>query len=124
MNDRYTLPNGKPRVEFAFTSAWRKWEHGNTYPWMQRTATMAVKDLDVIHIITEMDKDKHTPHMPFYWDYYAQDGPTIYARPDNTFDPNDDDDLEFYAGLLSDSTIPAKAWAGLARTFLENLDKD
>ena len=124
MNDRYTLPHGKPRLEFAFTAAWRKWEFGNAYTWMQRVATMAVKDLDVIHVITEMDKDKRDPFMPFYWDYNAPDGPTIYARANSDFDPNNDDDLEFYAGLLSDSKIPAEAWEELARMFLENLDRD
>lgn len=125
INDCYKLPNNKVRVELAFTSAWLQWAHGNAYPWMQRTATMAVKDLDVIHIITEMDKDKRDPFMPFYWDSHAPEGPTIYARANVDFDPNDDDNLEFLAGHLdNENHIPAQAWGELASVFLEKLVRD
>lgn len=124
MNDRYQLPNDKLRVEFAFTAAWRKWEHGNSYSWMQRVATGAVKDLDVIHIITEHDLNKQDPYMPFYWDAHAAGGLTIYAREHSNFDPNDESELEALADSLGGAQIPAKAWADLAETFINNLRED
>lgn len=124
MNNRYQLPSNKPHTEFAFTAAWRKWAYCNSYSWMQRVATGAVKDLDVIHIMTELDKNKSDPHMPFYWDSRAPAGPTIYAREHSDFDPSDNSDLEFYAEGLNEVEIPAKAWTDLAKSFLENLGRD
>lgn len=124
MNDQYQLPHDKLRVEFAFTSAWRKWERGSSYAWMQRVATGAVKDLDVIHIITELDKNKRDPYVPFYWDAHAPGGPTIYSVDNSELDWSDSTELESQAKGLSNPHIPATAWADLAEAFLENLSRD
>ncbi|MFJ2146603.1 hypothetical protein ACIOJF_15080 [Glutamicibacter sp. NPDC087831] len=116
MNDLRQIPNDKVKVELSFVSAWRKWSHRETLPAADKSIAGQRKDWDVIRIMTDLDKDKTRPYVPFHWDEYALGGPTVVVRETADFDPTANDDLQHYAGNIHDE-IPAEAWAELAAAF-------
>ena len=116
MNDCYEIPDYKPAVESAFGSAWRNWKYRNALPSADKTLSGARKDVDVIWILLDLDKDKKKPYVPFHWDDH-----TVIVRPAADFDSTDQEDLDQYAENICDE-IPAQAWADLAKDFLEKLN--
>lgn len=118
MNGYNQLPGDKIRVELFFVSAWRAWTHRAVLPSADRSIAGPRKDWDVIRIITDLDKDKKQPYVPFHWDDRAPDGPTIVVREAADFDPANVADANFFAGNISDK-IPASAWQHLAQSFIE-----
>ena len=118
MNGYNQISSDKPKTELNFSAAWREWSHRNVLPSADQTISGARKDRDLIGIITELDKDKRQPYVPFHWDAHALGGATVVIREAMDFDPADDDDANFFARNISDK-IPASAWQQLARNFIE-----
>ncbi|WP_152666792.1 hypothetical protein [Arthrobacter sp. YC-RL1] len=121
MNGYNQIPNDKVKVELIFVSAWRQWSHRQELPAADKSIAGTRKDWDILRIITDLDKDKKQPYVPFQWDEHAPGGPRIEIRNATDFDPSNQNDTEFYAKNISDQ-IPVSAWKELAKNFLEKYE--
>ncbi|WP_422748016.1 hypothetical protein ACN27E_07920 [Mycobacterium sp. WMMD1722] len=108
----------KLRIDLAFERAWRDWpdRYRSQYP---QVSTDLRNGSDAVW------KMLHASHrsrvFALYWDWESPGPITIYARQDD-WDPEDPDDVDFAVSVIS-GDVPADGWVLLARTFLEDFDR-
>jgi len=120
MNNCGQIQSHKIEIEFALAAAWRRWAHKLKLPSADTNISGARKDRDLIWIMTDLDSERKTAGLPFYWQPHAPGGPAIIIRDGTIYDLTNTEDLEYLAGMIDDR-ITAKAWAELAAAFLAKL---
>lgn len=121
MLEQYTVPGAKLPLESAFRRSWRRWAHKEQFPSIGKVFDLGVPTVDPYIALTSNNQRTQTPRVPFYWDRGGL-GYKIYSRSDDGWNPFEDSEADFVAGLISeDPTIPATAWEALARDILAEL---
>lgn len=116
---RVKLPGDKIAFDFAFMSAWRRWQHKHQFTSVGDAADRAGRMLDPWVLATEYGKRTQRPVIPIYWGLGEHGTPEIYpARDIDDRDPS----WEEYADDLVDS-IPGRAWLELTREIVERVER-
>lgn len=122
MADQYTIPGAKLPLEFAFKNSWKRWAYKEYFPAIGKVFDFSVPTKDPYLVLTSNNERTQIPRVPFYWERGGL-GYQIYSRSDDGWNPFEDSEADFVAGLLSAGpTISATEWEGLARDILAELD--
>jgi hypothetical protein len=116
--NRYEFKFDKLRVDLAFERAWRAWPDSFKSKFLRVTTDLR-NGTDAVWVMAHADERKQVT--PLFWDW-SSGTLTIHQRG-NDWDSGDPGDVE-YALSMVDGDVPLEGWIVLARTFLDDYDRE